>query len=76
MHVLKTPQVLIVSYMFLDSKTKKRKETSFIPDDPEPWVIRGGICGEMQVNALPTFGDIVNSVAKDVVHAVTVLLIS
>ncbi|CAB4033881.1 O- case-like [Paramuricea clavata] len=34
--------------MFLDSKTKKRKEKSFIPDDPEPWVIRGGICGEMQ----------------------------
>ena len=33
----------------VDSKTRKRKEKSFIPDDPEPWVIRGGICGEMQV---------------------------
>jgi hypothetical protein len=50
---LKNTDVIIAyaSNTFLDSKTKKRKEKSFIPDDPEPWVIRGGICGEMQVMA-------------------------
>ena len=42
-------RVTEIQYVFVDSKTKKRKDKSFIPDDPEPWVIRGGICGEMQV---------------------------
>ena len=35
---------------WLGSKNKKKKQkTGFYPEDPEPWVFRGGICADLQV---------------------------
>lgn len=34
---------------WLGSKSKKKKQKSgFFPEDPEPWVFRGGICADLQ----------------------------
>ena len=38
-----------VSWLSTKNKKKKQKEQSFFPEDPEAWVFRGGLCGELQV---------------------------
>lgn len=36
---------------WLNSKSKlKKQRPNFFPADPEPWVFRGGLCGELQVS--------------------------
>jgi len=38
---------------WLNSKSRVRKQRpNFFPADPEPWVFRGGLCGELQVGNL------------------------
>jgi len=38
-----------VNWLSTKNKRKKQKGQSFYPEDPEPWVFRGGLCGELQV---------------------------
>lgn len=38
-----------VNWLSTKNKRKKQKGQSFFPEDPEPWVFRGGLCGELQV---------------------------
>ena len=39
-----------VNWLSTKNKRKKEKGQSFYPEDPEPWVFRGGLCGELQVS--------------------------
>lgn len=38
-----------VNWLSTKNKRRKQKGQSFYPEDPEPWVFRGGLCGELQV---------------------------
>ena len=38
-----------VNWLSTKNNRKKQKGQSFYPEDPEPWVFRGGLCGELQV---------------------------
>lgn len=42
-----------VNWLSTKNKRKKQKGQSFYPEDPEPWVFRGGLCGELQVWMTP-----------------------
>lgn len=37
-----------VNWLSTKNKRKKQKGQSFFPEDPEPWVFRGGLFGELQ----------------------------
>ena len=42
-------QLLDTFVTWLDSRSKKKQQWPFLADDPEPWLFRGGLCGELQV---------------------------
>ncbi|XP_068710020.1 protein O-GlcNAcase-like [Montipora foliosa] len=56
-----------VNWLSTKNKRKKQKGQSFFPEDPEPWVFRGGLCGELQ-RLLPIDGghEVFNLRAPDI----------
>ena len=38
-----------IAWLSSKNRQKKQKDQIFYTEEPEPWVFRGGLCGELQV---------------------------